>query len=120
VLRIPTHDREACAKLDKIIELLSGLQKEIHEMSAQLDKAFADLDTAVAAQTDAETSAITLLNRIAQLIADASAGGDAATVARLTALKDKITTDSASLAAAVVANTPAATPGVNRTQVRKP
>lgn len=108
MLRIPTYDQQANEKLDVIIGLLRGLQKEIHDMSAQLDQAFNDLDTAVSAQTDAEQSAITLLNRIAQLIADAAAGSDTATVARLTALKDKITADSASLAAAVIANTPAA------------
>lgn len=109
MLRIPTHDQKTHEMLGIVILLLRGLQKEISDMSAQLDQAFTDLDTAVSAQTDAEQSAITLLNRIAQLIADAAAGSDTATVARLTALKDKITADSASLAAAVIANTPAAT-----------
>jgi hypothetical protein len=102
------HDHETHELLRCIIAELRGLKKEVRLMSAQLDQAFTDLDTAVSAQTDAEQSAITLLNRIAQLIADASSGGDAATVARLTALKDKIAGDAASLAAAVVANTPAA------------
>lgn len=72
-----------------------------------------DLKAQVAQQVTVEKSAIVLINRIPQLIADAVAktNGDVAGLQQ--ALKDinaGLTASAADLAAAVVANTPAAEP----------
>jgi hypothetical protein len=77
------------------------LDVEIHQMAGELDA----LTAQVAANTDAEQSAITLLTSLHQLLADAIASGDPA---KLTALRDQLATSKDALAAAVVANTPVA------------
>lgn len=68
-------------------------------MSKELD----DLTAEVAANNAIEESAITLINGLAAQIA--AAGTDPA---KLQALTDSLTAESANLAAAITANTPAA------------
>lgn len=86
-------------KLDSILALLRALVAQEKAIMKELD----DLTTQVQATDDAEQSAIALINGIAARI-DA-AGTDPKALAALTAsLKSK----SDELAAAVVANTPAA------------
>ncbi len=68
---------------------------------AELD----DLKTAVQKNTDVEESAIVLLNGLKSKLDAAIAAGDPAA---LKALSDSLGTESDKLAAAVVANTPAA------------
>lgn len=70
-------------------------------MSRQVD----DLVDAVAAETTVEQSAVTLLTEIGQQLSDA--GTDRT---KLTALRATIESNKAALAAAVLANTPAAPP----------
>lgn len=64
-----------------------------------------DLTTQVAANTDAEQSAILLLNKLHDLLV--AAGTDPA---KLKALADQLSSSKDALAAAIVANTPAETP----------
>ena len=93
-------------KLDKITDmldqLLSGqtkLTKEIQDMAGELD----GLTSQVAANTDAEASAVLLLGQLHDLIV--AAGTDPA---KLSALTTQLSASKDALAAAIVANTPAA------------
>jgi hypothetical protein len=74
------------------------LQKEI-EMANELT----DLQAQVAANTDAEASAVVLLNKLHELLT--AAGTDPA---KLADLRNQLATSKDALAAAIVANTPAA------------
>lgn len=87
-------------KLDHIVALLSTLTTGVTAMSGELDA----LKSQVQANTDAEQSAIILLNTLHQKLVDAIASGDPA---QLLALRDQLGTSKEALAAAVVANTPA-------------
>lgn len=96
------------AKLDRVLLLLEGLageqtklKKEIKDMAGELDR----LTSEVEENTSVTGSAITLLNNLSQLIRDA--GTDPT---KLSALADQLDSNSAALAAAVAANTPAAPP----------
>ena len=91
-------DHEVLARLDLILDKLDLNQENI---MAAID----DLQAAVAAEDTVIDSAITLIQGIPALIA--AAGVDPA---KLAALQSDITTKSSALAAAVAANTPAATP----------
>ena len=82
---------------------------------AALDDAIAKLQADVTAEATVEQSAITLLNGIPKLIADAvsAALAQGATPAQLKALTDlsaSIEANTTGLSAAVTANTPAAPP----------
>lgn len=87
--------------------------KRFNKMSAELDQAIADLQTAVTADTDAVNSAETLMTNLSQLLADAIAAAQnaGATPAQLQALSDlqaAVSSNASGLAASVAANTPAA------------
>lgn len=69
-----------------------------------------DLQAAVAAETTVVNSAITLLNGIAQRIADAVAAARAGDDQALTALASEVASETQALAAAVAANTPGQPP----------
>ena len=90
-------DPEVLARLDAINQKLDLMEKKI---MAALD----DLRAAVTAEDTVIDSAITLIQGIPALIA--AAGVDPA---KLAALQTDITNKSQALAAAVAANTPAAT-----------
>lgn len=86
-------------KLDSIINALSSIAVKVNKAMALID----DVQAGVAANTDAIESAITLLGNLKSLL-DA-AGTDPV---KLQAIKDTLASEDAKLAAAVVANTPAA------------
>lgn len=88
-------------KLDLIISLLREQRIREKHMSAELDALTAE----VAANTDAEASAVLLLGQLHDLLV--AAGTDPA---KLTALTTQLATSKETLAAAIVANTPAAAP----------
>ena len=94
-------DQEVRARLDAILDQLGLVVGNQETMMAAID----DLQAAVAAEDTVIDSAITLIQGIPALIA--AAGVDPA---KLAALQSDITTKSSALAAAVAANTPAATP----------
>ncbi len=80
-----------------------------------LDAQITALTQSVANETTVTNSAVTLLNGIPALIANAvaqaqAAGATAAELAALTDLQKSISTNATTLAAAVSANTPAAPP----------
>ena len=92
-------DHEVLARLDAVI-------KRLDLMESNIMTAMDDLNVAVQRNTDAESSVITLLNGISQQLKDALAANDPAAVK---AVIDRIDANTAAAAAAVVANTPAAT-----------
>jgi DNA-binding GntR family transcriptional regulator len=93
-------------KLDAQAAKLAKMETEI--MSA-LDDAFTQAEAAAKANSDAEDSVETLLTTLsAQIAALKTSGTDPATVTRINALTTALNAKAAGLAAAVVANTPAA------------
>lgn len=86
-------------KLDRVQNSLENLAIGDLIMSAELDA----ITIQVTANTDAEASAVILLANISQLLRDAGTDG-----AKLTALATNLETSRSALAAAIVANTPAA------------
>jgi transcriptional antiterminator len=86
-------------KFGRILDKLDQIQKGEEKMSAELDA----LTAQVTANTDAEQSAITLLNNLHDLLV--AAGTDPV---KLAALASTLKTSRDALAAAIVANTPAA------------
>jgi len=95
------HDEtiEIFTALGRIESALSTLTEGVHAMSIELD----NLESEVAKNTEVDQSAITLLNGLAAQIA--ALKNDPV---KLQALADSLKSSSADLAAAVVANTPAA------------
>jgi hypothetical protein len=90
---------------ENVLEMLEHLHRHLlridqrtNDMSAATDR----LTASVAALTSAEKSAVALLGQLAQLIRDNSSDP-----AALNKLADDIDADTAEIAAAVVANTPA-------------
>jgi hypothetical protein len=86
-------------RLDFVIAAAGVLLIQGGKNMAALD----DLKAQVAANTAVETSAVTLIQGIAQQLKDAIAAGDPVA---LTALADQLHTSAASLADAITANTP--------------
>jgi len=98
----------------KLEKLLNFMQQEIQEMT-QLDDNIVALQQTVAADTTVVQSAVSLINGIAQQIADAvaaamAAGATADELKSLTDLGTSIQGNTQQLADAVQANTPAAPP----------
>jgi hypothetical protein len=77
----------------------------VNKLGEMIMAALDDLKAAVTKDTDAENSAITLLQGLKTKLDAAIAAGDPAA---LKALSDQLGTNTTALAAAVVANTPAA------------
>jgi hypothetical protein len=94
-------NRKRLIRIERKLDLL--LKKEM-----QLMATMAELETQVKANTDAEDSAVLLIQGIAKQLTDALAAG--ADPARLQALVDQLKSHADPLAAAVVANTPVAPP----------
>jgi hypothetical protein len=99
------QERDIHHKLDRILEVLSQLTWLLAKESALTMAALDDLTTQVKANTDAEASAITLIQGLADALK--AAGTDPA---KLAALQTQLLTSQTALAAAIVANTPAAPP----------
>ena len=102
----------------KLQALLNFAQQELQEMS-QLDDNIAQLQQTVSADTTVVQSAVSLINGIAQQIADAiaaamAAGASADELKALTDLQTAVQTNTQQLADAVQANTPAAPPVAGR------
>lgn len=74
--------------------------------------ALSDLQAQVAANVDAEASAVTLIQGIAQQLADALAAGPGGQDPALVDLAAKLHASADALAAAVTANTPVVVPPV--------
>ena len=109
------RDSEIHRKLDQVLELLNTNQKKTENLMAALDDKIAELKAAVAEETSVEQSAITLINGIPALIADAvskaqAAGATPAQLQALTDLQTSIASNATGLQSAVTANTPAAAP----------
>ena len=96
-------DHEVLARLDAIFDRLDLISSNQENIMTIMD----DLKASVQRNTDAESSVITLLQGISQQLKDALAANDPAAIK---AVIDKIDANTAAAAAAVVANTPAATP----------
>jgi hypothetical protein len=86
-------------KLDQILELLKTVIQKENVMAGELDALTAE----VTANTDAEASAVILLGQLHDLLV--AAGTDPAKLASLTS---QLAASKDALAAAIVANTPAA------------
>ena len=94
--------------LHRIEQKIDANQETI--MSA-LDDALTSAEAAAKQNSDAEDAVETLLTTLSsQIAALKTAGTDPATVARIQALSTALTAKASALAAAGVANTPAATP----------
>ncbi len=96
------------------VAALTALAVQEKTNMSQLDDAITSLTTVVARNTSVEKSTLALVQAIPQLILDAAAkaqaaGATPAQLASFTALASTITANDDELAAAVVANTPAAT-----------
>jgi len=84
------------------------LKREEYIMSA-IEDALTQAEAAAKANSDAEDAAEALLVTISKQIADLKAAGtDPATIARITALSNALSSRASQLSAAVVANTPSA------------
>jgi len=98
-------------KLDTLIAQNALIMKGLTQALKKEDRIMAeidDLEAAVARCETVEQSAVTLLGTLKSELDAALAGSDADLKARVAALSTKLGSDSDALAAAVVANTPAA------------
>lgn len=94
------------AKLDRVLRELSFITFTVNlnrKLELAMSKELDDLTVEVAADTAVESSAVTLIQGLAQQIKDAGTDPVA-----LKALTDSLTTSSTALAAAVSQNTPVA------------
>jgi len=103
-MRIDVHvfvhsDPQADSKLDAILGKLNVVIQKENQMAGELDALTAE----VTANTDTEASAVILLGNLHDLLV--AAGTDPAKLASLT---QQLATSKEALAAAIVANTPAA------------
>jgi phosphoglycerate-specific signal transduction histidine kinase len=97
--RINRFERQMLERLDRLEHLFRTFTQEIHHMAGELDT----LTAAVEEETTVNGSAIMLLNQLSDLIR-----ANATDPTALRALADRVSANSASLAGAVTANTPAA------------
>jgi hypothetical protein len=96
-------------KVDRALFLLDLVLKQETKIMADIHEVLTNAEAAAKANSDAEDAAMALLTTLAKAIADLKATGtDPATVARIQALADGLNAKAAALAAAVVADTPAA------------
>lgn len=94
-------DSEVLRRLDVLSRKLDLALRNMEKIMATI----AEVEAAVARNTDAENSVVTLLEGISQQLKDAKAAGDPAALDKVIAELDANT---AKLAAAVTNNTPAA------------
>lgn len=91
--------------IDRRLGAIEGAVTDLKKMEAHMAGELDALTAQVTANTSAEASAITLLQNLHDLLV--GAGTDPA---KLAALADTLKTSGDALAAAIVANTPSATP----------
>lgn len=87
----------------RIMGMLEKLDRKVNKMKADDDALLA----AVTAETNGEQAVVALLNGIAKQLSDAQAAANTPDPA-IAAVIDQINNNTAAMAAAVVANTPAA------------
>lgn len=108
------NEREMLVEIHRMLRVLVTGEIAIMSTQAQIDAAIAQLSAEVAKETTVEQGAITLINGIPKLIADAVAAVQAANpgldVSALTAVSATIASNATQLAASVAANTPTAPP----------
>lgn len=99
------RDAEIDRRLDLILGILIKMEHRMSDLTDKLDAA----EAAAKADADAENAVMTLLTTLSAQIATLKNGvTDPAALARIQALADTTNQRAAALAAAVVANTPAA------------
>jgi hypothetical protein len=103
--RIPVHDSEVSAKLDAVLAKLDDVITVFQQEEEQVSLDLSALTAAVQSDTDATSSAVTLIQTLASEITNVA--GDQTAV---NDLATQISSAAQSLAAAVTANTPAAPP----------
>jgi predicted nucleic acid-binding Zn-ribbon protein len=123
------RDKSQDFVLGEILNHVKHLRNEVAEirreqgiMQQQVQEALASLQTEVAAIRDTEQSAVTLITGLQSQLADALNSSNDATevVAAVAAITEQLSTDAASLAAAVSANTPASPAPVEEPPVETP
>jgi predicted nucleic acid-binding Zn-ribbon protein len=123
------RDKSQDFVLGEILNHVKHLRNEVAEirreqgiMQQQVQEALASLQTEVAAIRDTEQSAVTLITGLQSQLADALNSSNDATevVAAVAAITEQLSTDAASLAAAVSANTPASPAPVEESPVETP
>lgn len=96
-------------KLDRVLNLLHKVLYKEDKIMGQLEDALTQAEAQAKANSDAEDAVEALLTALsAQIAALKTNTTDPATIARVQALSDALQARAAQLAAAVVANTPAA------------
>ena len=94
-------------QLDRIEDRLAALQWAVQLILIKENRVMATLDDVLAEtarDTEVTASAVTLLNRLTQMVQDALNTGDPA---KVQAVLDQVRGNTDALAAAVIANTPA-------------
>lgn len=94
-------DKEVTGRLWRVQQMLGIVVKNQENIMATIE----DLKASVQKNTDAEASVVTLMQGLSQQLKDAKAANDPAAIQ---AVIDQIDANTNSVAAAVVANTPAA------------
>jgi hypothetical protein len=106
VLEMPFHRvDERLSRIEAQNRVLLSIVRKMQKQETTMATDLTALTAAVAADTDVDNSAIILLNQLSQMLKDAAT--DPQAIADIAAALDA---NSAALAAAVVANTPAAPP----------
>ncbi len=110
ILNISDDLRRIERKLDRVLFALGVIYTKEIQMSKNIDAALSDLNAEISNLQSVDASAVAALNAIPKIVEDAiaSATDDSAAV---TAVRDaiaKVKANNSALAAAVVANTPAA------------
>lgn len=101
--------KERLDRIETAISILTAETGKLIMAAADLQAEIVTLQANVAADTSAETSAITLLNGLSAMIAALKAGvTDPTQLAAIDTLSKTVSSNAAALAAAVVANTPPA------------
>lgn len=109
-LRHTRADPMVLHRLECIEKTQDLILKKLGQIMTALTDAMDQAEAAATANTSADDAAEALLVSIAKMLKDslAAGGADPALTARLTALSNTLNARAAQLAAAVVANTPAA------------
>ena len=97
-------------EIDRKLDTLLGIVQQIHYMEKRMAVDFTSLTAEVARQTTVDASIVKLLDNVVAALAAIAPSSDPATQASLDALRATIQANDDAIAAAVVKNTPVATP----------
>jgi uncharacterized membrane protein YdfJ with MMPL/SSD domain len=112
IFRVPEERRATELQLG-ILEELILIRRELRHMQQQIQDNLDQLRAQVAANTSIDQSAVALLSGLHQQLEDALAGADtdpSDVIAAIQGISQQLKNDTDALAAAVTANTPAASP----------